>query len=109
MSTAIQTVKNQVRLKEWAQEAEACRSSGLTVQQWCEMNGMSVKTYYYHLRRVREVMLSENKVVSLGTQGIGDKIEIATEDMRISLPTGCSEETLSIIIRVLKDAAGYCG
>ena len=53
-TTAITTVKHQMKLREWAEQIEARRASGMTVQNWCAENGMSVKTYYYHLRKVRE-------------------------------------------------------
>ena len=33
MSTEIQTVKQQVRIKNWEAEVEACNASGLSVQQ----------------------------------------------------------------------------
>ena len=54
MSKEIMAVKQQVRLENLAAEVESRTSSGLTVQQWCRDNGISPKTYYYHLRRVRE-------------------------------------------------------
>ena len=68
MSTEIQLAKNQVKLQNWAAELQTYNSSGMTVQQWCAENGISVKTYYYRLRKVREAMLSEIRVVSIGTQ-----------------------------------------
>ena len=48
-TTAITTVKHQMKLREWAEQIEAMRASGMTVQSWCAENGMNVKTYYYHL------------------------------------------------------------
>ena len=83
ISTEIQLAKNQIKLQNWAAELQTCNSSGMTVQQWCAENGISVKTYYYRLRKVREAMLSENRVVPIGTQQLSDKIEIATDDIRI--------------------------
>lgn len=103
MGTEIQTAKNQVNLRNWAAEVELCRNSGLTVQQWCEENRMSVKAYYYHLRRVREELLSENRIVAVGNRQLGEKIEIAVDDIRISLPAGSSAETLQTVLRALKD------
>ena len=53
-TTAIVTVKQELRLQEWAAQIEAQQASGQTVQQWCAENGINVKTYYHRLRRVRE-------------------------------------------------------
>lgn len=96
MGTEIQTVKLQVRIKNWEAEVEACNASGLSVQQWWRQNGISAKAFYYHLRKVREVLLSENSIVPLDTQRISDSIEIKTDNMNISVPAACSAETLAV-------------
>ena len=83
MGTEIQTVKSQMTLKNRAQEVAECQSSGMTVSAWCEFHGINVKTYYYHLRRVRESLLTENCVVLLSTKSISDNIEISIGDIRI--------------------------
>ena len=36
-------------MKEWAAMVRECRSSGLTVKNWCMNNGVNIKTYYYRL------------------------------------------------------------
>ena len=104
MSTEIQTVKQEVRIRNWEAEVAACTSSGLTVQQWCRDNGISVKTYYYHLRKVREAMLSENCIIPLSTPKCSRSIEIKTNSMNISVPSDCSTDTLAVILKVLKNA-----
>ena len=94
MGTEIQTVKNQMTLQNWTQEVAECQSSGMTVSAWCELHGINVKTYYYHLRQVREELLTESRVVPLSAKSILDNIEISSGDVRITLPCGCSGETL---------------
>ena len=59
MGTEIQTVKNQMTLKNRAEEVAECQSSGMTVSAWCELHEIKEKTYYYHLRWVRESLLTE--------------------------------------------------
>ena len=75
MSTETQTVKKQNTLKEWTQEIAECQSSGMTVSEWCKLHGINVKTYYNHLRKVRETAFTENRVVPLGTKSITNNIE----------------------------------
>ena len=41
-TTAITAVKQDVRLREWAEQLEAQQASGLTVPQWCTENGMNL-------------------------------------------------------------------
>ena len=80
MGTEIQTVKNQMTLKNRAKEVAECQLSGMTVSAWSELHGINVKTYYYHLRRVRESLLTESRVVPLSTKSISDNIEISIGD-----------------------------
>ena len=106
MSKEIMAVKQQVRLENWAAEVESCAASGLTVQQWCRDNGMSPKTYYYHLRKVREsVIESEPVIVPLNNKvASSEKIEISDGEINIALPADMNIEALSAVIRVLKNA-----
>ena len=36
-----------------------CRASGLTNQDWCEQNGISLKSYYYWIAKFRKLALEE--------------------------------------------------
>ena len=53
----VQEVTRQLRLQEWAEQIRACRQSGSTVREWCKGNGVSTKTYYNRMKRVREELL----------------------------------------------------
>ena len=103
MGTEIQTVNNQMTLKIRAEEVAECQSSGMTVSAWCELHGIKVKTYYYRLQRVRESLLTESRVIPLSTKNISDNIEIFSGDMRITLSCGCPEETMSTVLKVLRN------
>ena len=106
MSKEIMAVKQQVRLENWAAEVESCTASGLTIQQWCGENGMSPKTYYYHLRKVRELVIeSAPAIVPLNNKVVSsEKIEISDGEINVSLPSDMNIESLSAVIRVLKNA-----
>ena len=39
-------LKHQARLQEWATAIQNCRSSGLSVRQWCRERGITTTTYY---------------------------------------------------------------
>ena len=53
----VQEVKRQLRLQEWAEQIKECKQSGSTVREWCKGNGVSLKTYYNRMKRVREELL----------------------------------------------------
>lgn len=44
--------KHKVALTEWKNRVAACRSSGLTVLEWCEVQQISTKSYYRWERKV---------------------------------------------------------
>lgn len=101
----IKSIKENVRLKEWNEEIRECRSSGLTVIEWCRQNNVNVKNYYYHLRRVRKCLCenqcSEIVPVSLPVKKNHNEIRIEKNGLQITLPADISSETLTVLIREL--------
>ena len=77
---SVQTAKKVYQLNEWANQIQGRLQSGHTVREWCEMQSISTKTYYYRLRCVREKLLE--------TTGADNMLALAgkTEFARISLP-----------------------
>ncbi len=101
-TTALAAVKQDVRLQEWSAQIEAQQASGLTVQQWCMENGIKPKTYYYHLRKVREQFLdSSPAIVSLNMPQQNSDIRIEKNGLQISLPANISPDTLTALVHAL--------
>ena len=46
-------------MQNWIKIIRECQSSGLTNKEWCEQNGVSEKSYYYHLAKIRKLALTE--------------------------------------------------
>ncbi len=42
------------KISEWKSQVEECKAGGLAVREWCEENGINLKTYYYRQKKVRE-------------------------------------------------------
>ena len=60
-------ITHQVRLANWTKIIEQCsnRPAGTTAKQWLSENGISDKSYYYWLRKIRqEVYASKEKELS---------------------------------------------
>ena len=55
----ITNMKRSVRLQQWGEMIQSRQESGLTVDTWCQENGISKKTYYYRLRKVRLAALND--------------------------------------------------
>ena len=62
-TTELVAVKQIVRLQEWSSQIEAQQSSGLSIRQWCMENRVNPKTYYYHLKTVREQSLNSSPAI----------------------------------------------
>ena len=101
-TTALAAVKQDVRLQEWSAQIEAQQASVLTVQQWCMENGIKPKTYYYHLRKVREQFLdSSPAIVPLNVPQQSADIRIEKNGVQISLPVNISPDTLLALVQTL--------
>lgn len=57
----IKQVKKELRHKRWAEEIAECQSSGMKINEWCQMKGISCNTYYRRLRIVRTEFLEQTE------------------------------------------------
>ena len=110
-ASEIAMVKKNVRLQEWNRQIEEQKSSGLSVQEWCQQHGIKPKTYYYHLRKVREEYLmsgkgensqekkeTEREVVPILAAPSSGNISIEKNGLRITLPEDISAEVLIAVV-----------
>jgi hypothetical protein len=96
-------VKQEVHKAEWSARIQACRSSGLTVIQWCRENGINPKTYYYHLRKVREGVCEQIPVAitSLPAKNNPAVTVRNTSGVTAEFADGTSVETIEAVIRAM--------
>ena len=76
----ISQIKTELLMKEWAEMVQECRSSGLTVKEWCINNGVNIKTYYYRLKRVRD-FICDNKLVNISNDSLSSHHDIVPVPM----------------------------
>ena len=50
-------IRDGYRLQQWTQIIQQCKSSGLTNKAFCAQNGISEKTYYYWLKKMRTAVV----------------------------------------------------
>ena len=80
MEQSIQKTKSQRNLSVWMERVEACRRSGLSVEQWCAENGIVSNTYYRWQKKVfGEIRKHQDQFfevpVSRPTSGVAASIE----------------------------------
>ena len=104
ITTAITEIKSKVSLQEWQQRVLDCQNSGMSVKAWCQQNGISPGSYYFHLRKIRESVLEENQIIPLEppkpVSSTGIRIESA--GITITLPETITPEQLAAILSALK-------
>ena len=101
-TTAITTIKRDVKLQEWMEQIKAQQESGMTVTAYCAQNGINIKTYYYHLRKVREQCLeSKPAIVPVVVPRATSDIHIEKNGLQISLPADISTNTLLSLVQTL--------
>ena len=100
--------KNQ-RMSEWAQRVSECRSSGLTVRQWCEEHGINEKTYYYWQRRIWESMNESrsSRFVQIPAEGASAgqnaAVRIRINGAEAEIRAGTDAATIEAVCRALRE------
>jgi len=84
--------------EHWMSLIQTCRASGLTDRQWCIQNNVSPSTFYYHVRKLREVATSlfpatgatytpvKQEVVQLEFSDSIDVVEHSPQEANVSSP-----------------------
>ena len=104
----IMEIKSKVRINEWSEMIKVCRGSGLTVQQWCDTNGINIKTYYYRLRKVGEAICEETHDIvqiplnTCNASFVTSSIKINAGNLNLELPETIPSATFVSVIDSLK-------
>jgi hypothetical protein len=119
-------VSTEVRHQQWLDIINACNASGLSRKDWCEQNGIKLKTFYYWQRQLRrdayddahtntlsavpEVTFAEVALPPSDKQAAGSTIDfhpdavIRTRTLTIEVSNQASRAVLSLIRTVMKNA-----
>lgn len=107
----ITEVKKEMRLKEWTQMYVEYQESGKTVTEWCKERELSIKTFYYRLRKIREAALKQtekHQIVPITTQPAMQSqnksscIKISGNGIMVELSENISTEMITVILRGLQ-------
>ena len=93
---------------EWAVRIRSCRSSGLTVKQWCSGHQISPQTYYRWQRRLFDMVRNQQEVQFADVTpeqpspvgGVAVSVRIAGAEAEIH--NGADAATVETVLRVLK-------
>ena len=107
----VNELKTEYRLSQWEEVIKEQQESGKTVAAFCSEKGISPKTYYYRLRKIRESICKsisqKQPVIAEIPLAVPEK---ATGGIRITTRKGtmdiseASPETLERLLRVMLHA-----
>ena len=112
MEQSLQAITKQERLENWTARIMACRSSGMTIREWCRENGLSEKSYYYWQRRLFDTLSQQQKGVQptfaeitpsfTNRQDCGIAVTVRISGAEADIHTGADAATVETVLRVLK-------
>jgi putative transposase len=100
-------VRDEYRAQNWAMVIQECNSSGLSNREFCRQRGISEKTYYYWLRKLRSHMaeVAAPQLVQLETAPTlvqDDVLQIRYRGAELKLPSGVDMDAVSALLRSLQ-------
>lgn len=100
-------VRNEYRLQSWMEIIRECEESGLSNREFCFQRGISEKTYYYWLRKVRAAAATviEPQLVRVDNptmSGTEQMIEIRYGRAELKLPEEVDLKALAAFLNTLR-------
>ena len=103
MENVIQ-VRNEYRKQQWTQIIQECQSSGLSNKEYCRQNGISEKSYYYWLRKLRTTAAERMpQIVEMeAPDAKDDKVYIRFRGAELTLPGRTDTDVIVAILHSLQ-------
>ena len=100
-------VRDEYRAQNWAMVIQECSSSGLSNRGFCRQRGISEKTYYYWLRKLRSQMAEAAvpQLVQLEPAPVpiqGDMLQIQYRGAELKLTAGVDMDAVVALLRSLQ-------
>ena len=108
MSSELQTMNGKNKLVLWAERVSACRSSDLSVRDWCRENEICEQTYYRWQRKLYGIAGAQQEQPRFAeitprqiTSGQA-AVTVRVAGAEIDIQNGADEETVGMVLRVLR-------
>ena len=98
-------VRNEYRAQTWAMRIQECNNSGLTKREFCQQRGISEKSFYYWLRKLRSHIAEASgpQLVQLDPPVVSnDMLQIQYRGAELKLPAGVDMDAVAAILRSLQ-------
>ena len=100
-------VRDECRTQNWTMVIQECSNSGLSNREFCRQRGISEKTYYYWLRKLRTQMaeVAGPQLVQLEPAPAlaqDDVLQIQYRGAELKLPAGVDMDTVAALLQSLQ-------
>ena len=98
-------VRDKYRAQTWAMLIQECNNSGLTKREFCQQRGISEKSFYYGLRKLRGQMAEAAgpQLVQLDSAPVAeDMLQIQYRGAELKLPTGVDIDAVAALLRSIQ-------
>lgn len=98
-------VRNECRMENWSALIQECRASGVSNREFCRQHGISEKSFYYWLRKLRHqaAEASKSHLIKLDlTQTEEDILHIRYRGAELRLPSGVDMDTVAVLLRSIQ-------
>ena len=103
--TDVLAVRDEYRAQTWAMLIQECNNSGLTKREFCQQRGISEKSFYYWLRKLRGQMAEAAgpQLVQLDSAPVAEEmLQIQYRGAELKLPVGVDIEAVAVLLRSLQ-------
>ena len=109
MSTELQQLNGQTKMALWVERISACRSSGLSVKNWCRENAVCEQTYYKWQKKIfamakaqQEQQFAEVTPVMSGSGNGQIALSIHADGIAADIHNGADPATVEAVLHILK-------
>ena len=98
-------VRNEYRIENWAALIQECNASGLSNREFCRQHGISEKSFYYWLRKLRQQAVEETethliKLAPASTEE--DMLHIRYHGAELRIPSGVDMDAVAVLLRSIQ-------
>ena len=98
-------VRDEYRAQNWAMVIQECSNSGLSNREFCRQRGISEKTFYYWLRKLRGQMVDAAVPQLVQLEPVNepeDLLQIQYRGAELKLPAGVDMDAVAALLRSLQ-------
>ena len=98
-------VRDEYRAQNWAMVIQECSNSGLSNREFCRQRGISEKTFYYWLRKLRGQMADAAVPQLIQLEPVTepeDLLQIQYRGAELKLPAGVDMDAVAALLRSLQ-------